>query len=469
MGSEDNLKIIGIQVNGLRKLKAINLQFNKNGLTQIIGANRMGKTTLAIDAIQILIRGNKYANKDIVAHDKPKATLVGTVGDYKITRVIPKEGTPTLKVVDTRTNQPLTGRVQDFLDTFINELTFNPQPFLKLNRAEKLKFMMDLCKIDFSKENSEISTLYDQRKLLGQEIDRYGEILVPKKVLRIDVTEIVNKKKRIAEDNQQIQKDYEIERQKELHQIEAFNKEQRDKQEKIKANELLLSNLNNTAKEQEFEIEELEDKLKELKNKLAQNKDSIKNQTKFIASLPKPEAEKPLVATITAPELQSTDDLDKQLATAAETNQKAIEYETQLNKLNEKTAKEAEYKEYNEKIESIRKQKLEKLAKAKTGVEGLKITEDDILYKGTSSENWSDSEGLSISRQLCIAQKPKLNAVFLDRAESMDKKTLKEFVDWAVLEGIQAIITKVVDERPATKEDGVFYIEDGSIVEEDEE
>ena len=30
----------------------------------------MGKTTLGIDAVQILIRGNKFANKDIVTHGK---------------------------------------------------------------------------------------------------------------------------------------------------------------------------------------------------------------------------------------------------------------------------------------------------------------------------------------------------------------------------------------------------------------
>ena len=125
--SEDTLKIINLSVDGLRKVKACELTFNEEGLTQIISTdNEMGKTTLGIDAVQILIRGNKFANKDIVTHGKSKATLVGQVGPYKITRVIPRDGTPTLKVVDTRTGQPMTGRVQDFLDTFINELTFDP-------------------------------------------------------------------------------------------------------------------------------------------------------------------------------------------------------------------------------------------------------------------------------------------------------------------------------------------------------
>ena len=109
------------------------------------------------------------------------------------------------------------------------------------------------------------------------------------------------------------------------------------------------------------------------------------------------------------------------------------------------------------------------LAEAETRVEGLQITEDDILFNGISSDNWSDAQGLSISRKLCISQKPKLSAVFLDRAESMSKKTLQEFVEWAKSEGIQTIITKIVDEKPQTKEDNVYFIYDGTLVDVEEE
>ena len=59
--SEDTLKIINLSVDGLRKVKACELTFNEEGLTQIISTdNEMGKTTLGIDAVQILIRGNKF-------------------------------------------------------------------------------------------------------------------------------------------------------------------------------------------------------------------------------------------------------------------------------------------------------------------------------------------------------------------------------------------------------------------------
>ena len=198
---KEHYKILGLQISGLRKVNAITMKFNEKGLTRILGPNEAGKTTAGIDAIQILIRGNKYANKDIITKGKSKAVLIGQIGHYKIHREIPREGTPTLKVTDTNTGEVLKGRIQDFLETFINELTFNPRPFLNKNKNEKLKFMMELCKLDFSKIDTEISALYEKRKLIGQEADRYGEIIVPKKVARVNTSDIIAKKKAIADEN----------------------------------------------------------------------------------------------------------------------------------------------------------------------------------------------------------------------------------------------------------------------------
>jgi DNA repair exonuclease SbcCD ATPase subunit len=459
---KEHLKIIGLAVDGLRKLKAINMKFNETGLTQILGENEAGKTTLAIDAIQILIRGNKYANKDIVTKGKQKAILVGQVGPYKIHREIPKEGTPTLKVTDTRTGEVLKGRIQDFLDTFINELTFNPRPFLDRNKNEKLKFMMDLCKIDFSKIDAEIAIDYEKRKALGQEIDRYGEIIVPKKVAKVNTFDIIAKKKAINEENAKLKREFEEARNVDLAEIEAFNKLQRDKVKNIKEGQFLETQLLKQKTDLETKIAELQAELKETEK-------LYNNAKKKLTTYPQPLPEKPLTSSVPEPKYKSVDDLDKKLGEAAEINQLANEYETQLIKQKEKTEKQAEYKEFDNKINGLRKQKLEILAGTKTGVEGLTITEEDILYKGISSDNWSDAQGLTIGSMLCQAQKPILSAVFLDRAESMDKKTLKAFVEWGTKNGIQTIITRVADEVPDNKDEYTFYISEGSFVESEEE
>lgn len=463
---KEHLKIIGLQINGLRKINAISMKFNETGLTQILGQNEAGKTTAGIDAIQILIRGNKYANKDIITKGKSKAVLIGQIGHYKIHREIPREGTPTLKVVDTNTGEVLKGRIQDFLETFINELTFNPRPFLSKNRNEKLKFMMDLCKIDFSKIDAEISVDYEKRKLIGQEIERYGEIVVPKALSRINTTEIIEQKKKITEQNNELYLAHEEAKTKHLNEIDKFNKEQRKKAQQKEVEEDRLTDLRDDEMQAKTKIAELERQLKEQKANLKTTEKNIIDCLEKLQALPIPEPEKPLAVDIPEPKYLSVDDLDKKLEYAAEINQKANEYDNQIAKAKEKESKQAEYKEYDNKINLLRKQKLEILAGTKTGVDGLQITEDDILYKGISSDNWSDAQGLVISSMLCQAQKPILSAVFLDRAESMDKKTLKEFVEWGTKNGIQTIITKVADELPKDKDDYTFYIVNGSIVDE---
>lgn len=50
---EKNYKLIGLQIEGLRLIKAAYLKFKPSGLTQIVGRNATGKSTV-IDAIEIL-------------------------------------------------------------------------------------------------------------------------------------------------------------------------------------------------------------------------------------------------------------------------------------------------------------------------------------------------------------------------------------------------------------------------------
>jgi len=79
------------------------------------------------------------------------------------------------------------------------------------------------------------------------------------------------------------------------------------------------------------------------------------------------------------------------------------------------------------------------------------------------SENWSDAQGIDVAVQLCIAQNPELRAVLIDKGESFDKKRLAALQEWAEKNDLQAFVT-IVDETPESLEDGVFYIEEGTII-----
>ena len=55
------MKIIGLKVDGIRKLTAVEMQLKDKGLIPIKGKNKQGKSTL-IDTVEWLIEGNKVAN-----------------------------------------------------------------------------------------------------------------------------------------------------------------------------------------------------------------------------------------------------------------------------------------------------------------------------------------------------------------------------------------------------------------------
>ena len=117
--------------------------------------------------------------------------------------------------------------------------------------------------------------------------------------------------------------------------------------------------------------------------------------------------------------LKSTASIDKEIQSVDEVNEKARKYVNYLSKKKEVEAKRSEYTNLSEKIRLKRNEKKEIYQKTNIGVEGLEIREDGVYFNNIYSENWSDSQKIKISLELCQLLKPELNAVFIDRGESL--------------------------------------------------
>lgn len=454
VNEETNFKLIAFTCDGIRKLKAVEMQFDKTqGLIPIVGKNRAGKTTI-IDSIEILIRGNKYLEKDIISHGKDKAKIVGTISNgertYEITRSITRKSS-SLKIKDVTLGLDKTDNPQEFLDGFLNAITANPRPFLEKKPEDKLKFLMQLLGIDFTDLDNQIKELYDSRTLVGKERDKV-DIAPVEEAKRISVDALLDKQKEIERYNSQLAQvhkanlDVEAEKEKQIN----------DYKRRIAADNDEVTTIDADIHQIDLDIKRLQErKRQKLDRKETLGKD-ITELTNRLAKAPKPQ-------TVADPEYKSDADIVKQISEASKLNAKAIQYENYLERVKERQAKEKEYSGLTEQIEALRKQKIEILTKADTKVPGLKITEEGVYYNDIFCENWSDAESIKISAQLCIAQLPKLRAVFIDRFESFDQDMQQELMKWAEENSIQAFVFKVAEEIPDTLETGVYYLEEGQI------
>ena len=410
-------KLIGLQIEGLRKIRAAFMEFKDKGLTEIVGKNDMGKTSV-IDAIEILVKGFRKAEKGMTTTGLDKTRIIGTIGEWTIKRVI-TEKTNRVEVINEQGLSPK--KPQDFLDTLINELTFDPQPFLDKSANDKLKFIMDLLKIDFTEDNEKIEKKEEDRLQVGRDLKNKGEFSEPEKVDPVDTAELT----------------------KQIDEIREYNDKEKNKLTPINYLQEKFSSFSSA-----YDAVSAEGN-PEYENYAKLMKPIVDLFDKTIEKMPRPE-------------YKSTEDLDKQLTNASETNRKATNYTNYQNWKKEKEDLETKKKKLKTEIDKLRNDKLLKLEKIKMPVEGLKITEEGLFYNDIYCENWAKSLGWKIALSLCETMQPDLRAIFLDNGESMDKDTRKELDSWAKEHDIQVILT-IVDSIPDELQEDAFYIEEGSI------
>lgn len=410
------MKILGLKIEGLRKISMAELDFSKGHVTQIRGRNEAGKSTVVL-ACEILFSGAGSIPKDVIQHGKDKAQIVGTIGDYTVKRVITEKGT-TLRV---EKEGMVAGSPQALMDEISGQF-LDPQWFSKLSGQEMKQKVMNYLGIDFALIDSEISDLEDKRRLTGRDMKTIGKPVEVEKVEEQSREELLSERKK----------------------IEEFNLKQDELQKPIAQAEKGLIDLAERKEKLQKEIEELQAEISVIETREQKGKE-------YIESLEKPEAKK------------STDDIDSKLSAIEEINKKAITYQQYVAQKEKYEKKSVEYSKLSDKIKTKREEKDSILLNAEMPMPGLKITEDGLELNGISNENWSDSESLKIAMHIAAAFSKELKTMFIKRGESLDSSSLKEIEKFAEENDFQ-IIMEIVDDRYDINEDNVIYLEEGNII-----
>lgn len=420
------MKISNLQIENVKRVKAVRIEPTDKGLTILGGRNNQGKSSV-LDSIAWALGGNRkkpsQADRE-GSMNKPYLKVTMNNG-----LVVERKGKNSdLKVTDPDGNSA----GQTLLDSFVEELAIDLPQFMEATNKEKADTLLKIIGVgdqlyELEREEKE---LYDERRSvyrIKEQKRKYAEELpyhedAPDEPLKI--SDLINEQQEILARNGENQKKRQ-EAQRLADRVDA----QKEKMDSVKA-----------------EIARLEDQLAEMEDI---HQETVKDLE---------------TAQKTAEQLQdeSTAELEQSIAENEQINEKV---RTNLKKEaaeEEARSYETQYEKMSGQIQAVRDKKQALLDGADLPLPELSVKEGALTYKGQEWDNMSGSEQLKVSTAIVRQLKPDCGFVLIDKLEQMDLETMKEFGQWLESEDLQAIATRV-----STGEECQIIIEDGEVVGEE--
>jgi DNA repair exonuclease SbcCD ATPase subunit len=402
-----------LEIENVKRVKAVKLEPSSTGLTIVGGNNNQGKTSV-LDAIAWALGGNKYKPSQA---QREGSTIPPSL---KITLsnglIVERSGkNSTLKVIDPSGNKA----GQNLLDSFVEELAINLPKFMEQTSKEKAKTLLQIIGVgpQLAELEMQEKAKYDERHAIGVIADQKEKFAKEQPYYPDAPKELVS----IAELIQQQQA------------ILAKNGENARKRQNL---DVIENDYNFTL----ANVQRLEKELEEARAKeqaLAQDLDIARKDVSVLVD-------------------ESTQEIEDSIA-----NIEQINLKVRANFDKDKAEEDAkgyreQYKELDNVIADIRKQKTDLLTNADLPLPGLSVDDGELLYLGQRWDNMSGSQQLQVATAIVRKLKPECGFVLIDKLEQMDQLTLQEFGAWLEQEGLQAIATRV-----STGDECSILIEDG--------
>jgi DNA repair ATPase RecN len=424
-----SVKINSLEIENVKRVKAVAMDCSGKALTVIGGRNGQGKTSV-LDAIMWTLGGDRYKPSQAV-HDGAKKILT----HIKLSNGITAERkgvNGALKVTspDGRGGQAL-------LNEFVSAFALDLPKFMGATGSEKAKMLLEsfpgLGK-ELQRLNEEVKRLYAERLATGQIADRKAKYA--SELPYVDgVPETPMSGQEMAG------------RLKDALAVNSRNEELRRNIGKaegdIKAQEYRLESVDKRIADIKRQLEQAEAERSDVANRITAANLALGNARAETAGLRDQDT------TAIEKELEEIDAINAKVRANAE--KAKAEHEAQ--ELRE------QYNESTGKIEQARADRLALLAGVKMPLESLSIDEEgELVFRSQRWDCMSGSEQLRVGAAICSAIKPSCGFVLLDRLECMDVETLHDFAGWLAERDLQAIGTRV-----GTGEENSIIIEDGVV------
>lgn len=414
------MKIAKLELENVKRVRAVEIAPAANGLTVIGGRNGQGKTSV-LDAIAWALGGEKFRPTAAQRDDSVLPPKLHVVLDNGI--VVDRDGkNSALKVTD-----PTGKRAgQMLLDEFVEKLALDLPKFLAAGNKEKASILLKVIGVDqeLKELDSREASLYNRRHAIGQIADQKEKFAAemtdypqaPEEI--VSITELVQEQQAILQRN-------------------AQNQEKRLQVEKMSAH---LSLRLKEIQALQNELNEKEQRLKEMlveRDKLAEDLDSARAD---VANL----------------QDESTEEIEESIRNVEEINLMVRANLDKAKALEEAQKIRGEYDQLSSDIAQVRKDRTDLLNNANLPLKGLSVEGGELLYKGKQWDCMSGSEQMIVAVAIIRALNPRCQFVLLDKTEQLDLETLETFGRWMEKEGLQGICTRV-----STGAECEIIIEDG--------
>ena len=411
-----SIKINKLEIENVKRVKAVKIEPTANGLTIVGGKNNQGKTSV-LDVISWALGGNSYRPSQAQRDGSVIPPTINMTLSNGL--VVERKGKNSdLKVIDPSGQKG----GQQLLNEFVEQLALDLPKFMNSNNKEKANTLLQIIGVGeqlYELEQKE-KEVYNRRHTIGQIADQKAKFAKEQPYYPDAPKEPIS-----ASDLIKQQQD-----------ILARNGENQRKRER-------LADLLRHKSAIDNKIEVLEQQLKEAK------------EIQFALAQDIATAQK------TALDLQdeSTEELERNIANIEEIN---VRVRANLDKDKAETDAQDytdQYSVLTRDLEKVRQDKIDLLKGADLPLPGLSVVEGELTYQGHKWDNMSGSDQLKVSVAIVRKLNPKCGFVLMDKLEQMDLDTLAEFGAWLEQEGLQAIATRV-----STGPECSILIQDGYVV-----
>lgn len=404
-----SIKINKLEIENVKRVKAVRIEPTANGLTVIGGNNRQGKTSV-LDAIAWALGGEKYRPSEPQRDGSVLPPTLHIVMSNGL--VVERKGKNSdLKVIDPD------GRKggQQLLNEFVEQLALDLPKFMQSSSKEKAQTLLQIIGVgaQLAELERQEQELYNRRHAIGQ---------------------IADQKKKFAKEQP-----YYPDAPKEPVSASELIKQQQD---------ILARNGENGRKRQNLSF--LEGQAADIQRKIDELLDKQKG---ILADLE--------IARKSALDLhdESTEELENNIRDIEDVNRKVRANLDKDKAEQDAQEHENQYNVLTGEINDVRQNKMDLLKGVELPLPGLSVEDGELTYNGYQWDNISGSDQLKVSTAIVRKLNPKCGFVLLDKLEQMDLNTLQEFGSWLEAEGLQAIATRV-----STGDECSIIIQDGEAV-----